>query len=110
MAISVLPKRDELGVKGGQLYIDGVWTDASDGGTWTHKNPATTEGWASFAVGSTDDVARAVTAARKAFDEGPWPRMNARDRKAMLQRLVGLVFHPKEEHPQRQTRAHAIHA
>ena len=43
MAISVLPKRDELGVKRGQLYIDGTWCDASDGGKWTHVNPAANE-------------------------------------------------------------------
>jgi aldehyde dehydrogenase (NAD+) len=108
MALSVLPKRDELGVKGGQLYIDGVWSDASDGGTWTHKNPATNEDVATFAIGSPDDVDRAVRAARRAFDEGPWPRMNARDRKALLQRLVGLIYEHKDELAQLQTLDNAI--
>jgi aldehyde dehydrogenase (NAD+) len=97
MTITVLPKRDELGVKGGQLYIDDEWCDASDGGTWTHVNPAANETITSFAIGTPEDVDRAVRAARRAFDEGPWPRMQARERKAILQRLVGLIYDHKEE-------------
>src|SRR5438132_3141571 len=108
MAISVLPKRDELGVKGGQLYIDGVWSDASDGGTWTHRNPATNEEVATFAIGSPDDVDRAVNAARRAFDEGPWPSLPARDRKALLQKLVGLIYDHKDELALLQTLDNAI--
>jgi aldehyde dehydrogenase (NAD+) len=97
VAISVLPKRDELGVKPGQLYIDGSWSDASDGGTWRHLNPATNEEVASFAVGTAADVDRAVRAARLAFDEGPWPRLPARDRKRLLQHLVGLIYQHRDE-------------
>ncbi|HWW52835.1 MAG TPA: aldehyde dehydrogenase family protein [Acidimicrobiales bacterium] len=97
MTISVLAKRDELGVKGGQLYIDGEWCDASDGGTWTHVNPAANEEITTFAIGSAEDVDRAVRAARRAFDEGPWARMQARDRKAILQRIVGLIYDHKDE-------------
>jgi aldehyde dehydrogenase (NAD+) len=97
MTITVLPKRDELGVKGGQLYIDGTWCDASDGGTWTHVNPAANEEVATFAIGTAADVDRAVRAARRAFDEGHWPRMQARDRKAILQRMVGLIYDHKDE-------------
>ena len=91
MAISVLSKRDELGVKGGQLYIDGAWCDASDGGTWTHVNPAANEEIATFAIGTAADVDRAVLAARRAFDEGPWPRMKARERRLLMQKVVALI-------------------
>src|SRR5947199_4841665 len=108
VAISVQPKRDELGVKGGQLYIDGVWSDATDGGTWTHRNPATNEEVATFAIGSPEDVDRAVRAARRAFDEGPWPSLPARDRKALLQKLVGLIYDHQDELAQLQTLDNAI--
>ena len=108
MAISVLPKRDELGVKRGQLYIDGTWSDASDGGTWTHINPAANEEIATFAIGTPADVDRAVAAARRAFDEGPWPRMKARERKALMQKLVGLVYDHKDELGQLQVLDNAI--
>ena len=108
MAISVLPKRDELGVKRGQLYIDGTWCDASDGGTWTHVNPAAYEEIATFAIGTAADIDRAVAAARRAFDEGPWPRMKARERKALMQKLVGLVYEHKDELGELQVLDNAI--
>jgi aldehyde dehydrogenase (NAD+) len=97
MTMTVLGQRDRLGVGTGRLYIDGSWCDASDGGTWEQSNPATNEVVTSFAVGSTADVDRAVRAARRAFDEGPWPTMHARDRKAILQRLVSLIEAHGEE-------------
>jgi len=97
MAMSVLGERDRLGVKPGRLYVDGGWVDASDGGTWEQVNPATNEVVTTFAVGTAEDVDRAVRAARRAFDEGPWPRLHAKDRKAILQRLVTLITDHGEE-------------
>jgi aldehyde dehydrogenase (NAD+) len=97
MAISVLPHRDELGVKGGQLYVDGAWLDGSEGETWTHVHPATGEEVTSFSVASAADVDRAVRAARRAFDEGPWPRLNAKDRKLFLDRIRDLVRRHADE-------------
>ncbi|MCL4423039.1 MAG: aldehyde dehydrogenase family protein, partial [Actinobacteria bacterium] len=97
MALTVLDQRDELKLAPGQLYVDGRWRDASDGGTWDQVNPATNEVVATFAIGSAADVDSAVRAARRAFDEGPWPTMSAKDRKAVLQRLVGLIADHSDE-------------
>jgi len=97
MTMTVLGHRDQLGVGTGRLYIDGSWVEASDGGTWEQSNPATNEVVSTFAVGSAADVDRAVRAARRAFDEGPWPTLHARDRKAILQRLVSLIEKHGEE-------------
>jgi aldehyde dehydrogenase (NAD+) len=91
MTMTVLDVRDRLGVKPGRLFIDGAWVDASDGGTWDQVNPATNEVVTQFAIASAQDVDRAVRAARKAFDEGPWPKMLAKERKIMLQKLVDLI-------------------
>ena len=91
MAISVLPQRDELGVKDGQLLIDGRWQDASDGAVWSHHHPASGEEVGRFAVASPTDVSAAVAAARRAFDEGPWPSMRAGERRRILQR-IGQAF------------------
>jgi aldehyde dehydrogenase (NAD+) len=91
MALSVLEQRDQLGVTPGKLLIGGRWSDAEDGGTWDQVNPATNEVVTTFAVATAGDVDRAVRAARTAFDEGPWPKLNAKERKAILQRLVGLI-------------------
>ncbi|MGO9457485.1 MAG: aldehyde dehydrogenase family protein [Acidimicrobiales bacterium] len=97
MTMTVLGQRDRLGVGTGRLFIDGNWSEASDGGTWEQANPATNEVVTTFAVGSAADVDRAVRAARRAFDEGPWPTMHARDRKAIMQRLVSLIDAHGEE-------------
>jgi aldehyde dehydrogenase (NAD+) len=90
MSLTVLPERDALGVKDGRLYVDGGWQEGSDA-VWTHRHPSTGEDVAQFATASAADVDRAVLAARRAFDEGPWPAMKAKDRKAILQRVVDLV-------------------
>ena len=103
MAMSVLEQRDDLGVKPGRLFIDGVWGDASDGGTWEQMNPATNEVVTTFAVGAVADVDKAVMAARRAFDEGPWPRLTAKERKKYFNRLVSLITEHGEELNQLQT-------
>jgi aldehyde dehydrogenase (NAD+) len=103
MTMSVLEQRDKLGVKPGQLFIDGAWCDASDQGTWEQMNPATNEVVTTFAVGAVADVDRAVMAARQAFDEGPWPRLTAKERKKYFNRLVSLITEHGEELNQLQT-------
>ena len=97
MALSVLPQRDSLGVKDGQLYIDGTWRDASDGATWTHHHPATAEEIGRFAVASPSDVAAAVDAARRAFDDGAWARMRVQERRRLLQRIGQIVGEHADE-------------
>ena len=97
MALSVLEQRDQLGVQPGRLFIDGVWADASDEGTWEQLNPATNEVVTSFAIASTADVDRAVAARARAFDDGPWPRLTAKERKKYFTRLVNLINEHGEE-------------
>ncbi len=97
MSISVLPHRDELHVGTGRLYIDGQWCESADGATWTHVHPATNEEVTSFAVADATDVDRAVQAARRAFDDGPWPRMAARDRKMLLRRYIEALTDNADE-------------
>ena len=43
-----------------QLYIDGVWTDGSDGRTWSVTIPATGDWLADVAVAAAEDVDRAA--------------------------------------------------
>ena len=97
MALSVLEQRDQLGVRPGRLFIDGAWADASDDGTWEQLNPASNEVVTTFAIASTADVDRAVAAARRAFDDGPWPRLTAKERKKYFTRLVSLINENGEE-------------
>ena len=74
-----------------QLFIDGQWTPAKSGKTFTTINPATEEVIAQVAEGDAADVEVAVDAARRAFDEGPWPRMDARERGRLMLRLCDLI-------------------
>jgi aldehyde dehydrogenase (NAD+) len=103
MAMSVLEHRDQLGVKPGRLFIDGAWSDASDGAIWEQMNPATNEAVTTFAIGTVADVDRAVSAARRAFDEGPWPRLPAKQRKLYFNRLVALITEHGDELNRLQT-------
>ena len=91
MSLTVLPHRDALGVKDGQLFIDGTWQDSQSETSWTHRHPSTGEEVIGFPIATAADVDRAVQAARRAFDKGPWPHLKSKDRKAILQRMVELV-------------------
>jgi aldehyde dehydrogenase (NAD+) len=91
MVASIKPHLDEIGLGDGQLLIDGQWGPATDGQTWDHHHPATGEHVAAFPIAGPVDVDRAVRAARRAFDEGPWPRMRAGERVRVLRRIADTV-------------------
>jgi aldehyde dehydrogenase (NAD+) len=74
-----------------QLFIDGQWRPAASGRTFATVNPATEQVIAQVAEGDAADVDVAVRAARMAFDEGPWPRMNARERGRIMLKLCDLI-------------------
>src|SRR6266704_4939533 len=97
MVASIKPHRDELGLGDGRMLIDGDWVTAADEATWSHRHPATGEQVASFPVATPADVDRAVRAARRAFDEGPWPRSRAGDRVRVLRTIANLVREHADE-------------
>jgi aldehyde dehydrogenase (NAD+) len=74
-----------------RLFIGGDHADALSGRTFETRNPATGELLAEVAEGDAADIDRAVAAARKAFDEGPWRRTLPAERQAILLRLADLV-------------------
>lgn len=78
-------------------FIDGAFVDSTAGGTFESVNPATGQPHATVASGMVDDADRAVEAARRAFDEGPWPRMSPTDRKRILYRIAELIDDHREE-------------
>ena len=71
-----------------QLYIDGRRTDGRADTPIPVRNPATEETVAEVPGSSAADVRQAVEAARRAFDEGPWPRMRPAERGAVLLRMA----------------------
>ena len=74
-----------------KLLIDGQWRDSRSGKTFATINPATEEVIAEVAEGDAADIDLAVKAARKAFDSGPWRKMDARDRGRLMNRLADLI-------------------
>ncbi len=80
-----------------ELFIDGAWRPASGGATFSVIDPATEAPFAEAARGSAADVDLAVKAARRAFDDGPWPRMGGRERAAIVRAIGRLIAERKEE-------------
>jgi len=91
MVASIKPHRDEIGLSDGLMLIDGAWTAGRSGEGWNHSHPATGEEVASFPIAGPEDVDAAVRAARRAFDEGPWPKMRAGERIRVVRRIADLV-------------------
>jgi aldehyde dehydrogenase (NAD+) len=75
----------------GRLLIDGQWVDAASGRTFSTGDPATGRVIAEVAHGEAEDVDRAVRAARRAFEEGPWQRMKPNQRERLIWRIGDLL-------------------
>ena len=80
-----------------QLFINGQWTDAASGRTFDTPNPATGETLAHIAEGDAEDIDRAVRAARRAFEDGPWSRMTPSERGRIIWRIGDLILEHTDE-------------
>lgn len=79
------------------LLIDGQWEGSASGKTFESRNPATGELNARVAEAHDVDVGRAAAAARRAFESGPWPRMDGYERGRLLRRIAdGIRARHKE--------------
>src|ERR1700752_4924447 len=74
-----------------QLLIGGKWVPAKSGKTFETINPANEEVLALVAEGDKADVDEAVKAARKAFEDGKWPRLNPHQRSRFLFNIADLI-------------------
>src|SRR5258708_3505937 len=73
-----------------RLLIDNQWVDPVEGGEFDTYNPATGEVIAEVAEGTAADVDKAVKAARRALEKGPWGTMDAADRGNLMFELADL--------------------
>ena len=89
--------KEEVKIKPGKLFIDGKWVDSVSGKTFDTLNPATEEVITSIAEGDSADIDLAVTAARKAFEDGLWGKTDARERGRILLRVMDLIDKNKDE-------------
>src|SRR5207253_3106244 len=80
-----------------QLFIDGKFVNPLEGTTLPVINPATGQKLCDAPAASAQDIDVAVRSARRAFDEGPWRRMNASERGKLLQKLARALYERREE-------------
>jgi aldehyde dehydrogenase (NAD+) len=84
-------------VKDQPLFIGGKFVDGSSDKTFAAINPATGKTICQVAEADTADVNRAVQAARKALESGPWKKMDAAERGRRLYKLADLTDQHAEE-------------
>lgn len=85
------------------LFIGGEFVSSSTGKTFETINPATEEVLATISETNAEDVDKAVKAARKAFDEGPWSHLSAAERADLIYKLADLIDENQEELAQLET-------
>ena len=74
-----------------ELYVNGEWLDPVDGGRREIRCPADGSVVTVVSEGSRADTVKAIVAARRAFDDGPWPRTPERERGQLLARTADLM-------------------
>jgi phenylacetaldehyde dehydrogenase len=99
-AIQIAPEVQQFVGETRKMLIEGQWVDAASGKTFEVYNPATGEVLAHVAEGDAEDSNRAVKAARRAFDEGPWRTMSPSGRGRCISRLADLIEQHGEEFAQ----------
>uniref|UniRef100_A0A673I572 10-formyltetrahydrofolate dehydrogenase n=1 Tax=Sinocyclocheilus rhinocerous TaxID=307959 RepID=A0A673I572_9TELE len=80
-----------------QLFINGEFVDAEGGKTYKTINPTDGQAICDVSLAQISDVEKAVAAAKEAFEEGEWGKMNPRDRGKLLYKLADLMEQHQEE-------------
>jgi len=97
MTVTVDRSVEEFTATARKLFINGQWVDAASGQTFDTPNPATGETLAAVAEGDAEDINRAVSAARNAFDNGPWGRLTPSERGKLLWKVGDLILEHADE-------------
>ncbi len=95
MTTATLPKFVTSGPK--RMLIDGQWVEAASRKTFTTVNPATEDVLAQVCEGDKEDIDRAVKAARKAFEDGPWSKMTPSQRGQIVWKIGDLIEKYRDE-------------
>ncbi|MBJ8348894.1 aldehyde dehydrogenase family protein [Antrihabitans sp. YC2-6] len=86
-----------------QMYVDGQWIDALSGATFETLDPATGEAITTVPHSGVADVDRAVAAARRAFESGPWRALTPAQRQRMLWQIGEGILSRAEQFAQLET-------
>jgi phenylacetaldehyde dehydrogenase len=90
-SVSLDDKVSNFVSKNRKMLINGKWVDAASGKTFPTYNPATGEILARVAEGDSEDIDRAVKAARAAFEAGAWRKMSPSERGRAIWRIGDLI-------------------
>src|SRR5437868_2297006 len=74
-----------------QMYVNGEWVESKSGKTFPVYDPSTEEVIAQVPDANSEDVNRAVAAAKAAFEDGPWASTTAQERGRVLFRLAEKI-------------------
>ncbi|MFO0946939.1 MAG: aldehyde dehydrogenase family protein [Planctomycetota bacterium] len=85
------PKLKIPKVRQTKMLIDGKWVESRSGRSFVTVNPATEKPICEVAEGNSEDIDLAVKAASRAFHEGPWGKMDARERGRLINKLADLI-------------------
>jgi aldehyde dehydrogenase (NAD+) len=91
------PAEQRVPVSATKLLINNRWIPSISGKTFATINPSTGEEICQIAEADAADVDKAVQAARKAFEHGPWRKLAASERGRLLNRLADLIERNADE-------------
>ena len=98
MTVLVTPKAlADVKVREFSMHIDGKWVEGIETGTIERIAPSHGVTVSRYKSATKDDAHRAIAAARKAFDDGPWPRMTAAERSNILLKAADMISARAEE-------------
>ena len=103
VGVDVLPGVAEFLSRPQRMPIGGEWVEAASGRTFDSEDPGVGRVLTTVPEGEAVDVDRAVVAARRAFEEGPWPAMTAAERSRVVWRIGDLISEHAEELAQLET-------
>ncbi len=98
--VQIQPRVSDFISKPRKMMINGQWVDSISGKTFPTYNPATGKVLAQVAEGAAEDIGVAVSAARRAFDQGPWRRLTSSERGRLIWKLADLLEQNLEEFAQ----------
>lgn len=97
MTIQIRPGELATPARSFEMLIDGKWTAGAEGRTLDRVAPSHGVTVSRYQAATKVDTERAIAAARRAFDTGPWPNMTAGERSNILLKAADLIAARAEE-------------